>query len=144
MSKDNLKFIDNSDAIKVMMFKAAQECMIKACLVVQGQGKALAPTGETSALRDTLDYDVSIQNGQIVGLVGSPLTYAVYVEFGTGEFAENGSGRKGGWGYKTPDGEWHFTRGAKPRQFLRPAFRENKDNIIKIVGDHMGATFDGK
>ncbi len=65
------------------------------------------------------------------------------MEFGTGEFAENGSGRKGGWFFQSSDGKWHFTKGQRPQKFLRNAFRQNKNNIIEILGKEYGATFKG-
>lgn len=104
-----------------------------ACMVVQGQAKMLTKVGNSGELRDTINHQITVENDKIVGKVGSPLMYAPYVEFGTGEFAENGQGRKGGWAYKTPDGKWHFTKGMKPQPFLRPAFRQTKKQVQSIL-----------
>lgn len=135
-----LKFIDNSDAVKENIQRVTEKAMLSACLLVEGQAKMLAKV-VTGELRDKIRHNVKEQGSLVIGQVGSPLMYAIYVEFGTGEFAENGNGRKGGWRYKTPDGEWHFTRGGKPRPFLRPAFRQNKENIKKIFAKDLDANF---
>lgn len=66
--------------------------------------------------------------------IGSNKEYAGYIEFGTGEFAENKQGRKGGWVYKNPKtGDFVFTYGMKPKPFLRPAIYDNKQSIKKIL-----------
>lgn len=130
-----------SDEVKQNIKKVTEKAMLEACLLVEGQAKMLAPVGNSGELRDKISHNLNQQNDTIIGEVGSPLMYAIYVEYGTGEFAENGSGRKGGWRYKTPDGEWHFTRGMKPISFLRPAFRANKENIINIFKKDLNANF---
>lgn len=52
-----------------------------------------------------------IREDDLEGLVASDSMNAVYEEFGTGEYALNGKGRKGGWWYRDERGKWHFTRG---------------------------------
>lgn len=138
-----MKFEDNSGVVKKALKLAATKSMESACLLVEGQAKALAPVGSTGELRDKISHKVFEQNGKIVGQVGSPLMYAIYVEYGTGEFAENGAGRKGGWVYQDPSGEWFFTWGMEPQKFLRPAFRSNKKQVIKIIGDKFKTSFKG-
>ncbi len=135
------KFVDNSDKVMKHLREVSEKGLLEACLLIEGQAKMLAPVGGTEALRDKINHNIRHENGQIIGEVGSPLMYAIYVEFGTGEFAENGQGRKGGWAYKTPDGQFHFTRGMKPQSFLRPAFRENKENIKQIIAKELKKNF---
>ncbi len=61
----------------------------------------------------------------------------------TGEYAENGAGRKGGWVYKDSSGQWFFTWGQEPQPFLRPAFRRNKKEIEQIIGGKFKSSFKG-
>ncbi|WP_069286108.1 HK97-gp10 family putative phage morphogenesis protein [Aerococcus urinaeequi] len=135
------KFEDNSAKIKAMLESASEEAMEAAGLMIESQAKSLAPVGDSGELRDKINHTVSRENGVVVGKVGSPTDYSIYVEYGTGEMAENGAGRKGGWVYKAPNGKWYYTRGQKPKPFLRPAFRRNKKNIQDIVGKHYKAKF---
>lgn len=138
------KFTDNSAAVKKQLLQVSQSAMEAACLIVEGAAKANAPVGTSGELRDKIDHVVKQSGGIITGQIGSPTDYAMYVEYGTGEFAENGAGRKGGWSYQTPDGEWHHTDGMQPQPFLRPAFRENKANIENVIGREFKSTFNGK
>lgn len=94
-------------------------------------------------LRDSIDYQIKKEGARVVGIIGSPLQYAIYVEFGTGEFAENSAGRKGGWVYQDPSGEWYFTWGQEPNPFMRDAFRDNKQQIAEILGEEFKVTFPG-
>lgn len=47
--------------------------------------------------------------------------YPVYVELGTGIYATDGKGRKSPWVWRDKNGKYHFTRGIKPRHFMRNA-----------------------
>lgn len=144
VAKGGFQFEDNSGIVKKAMDLASQKAMEAATLYVEGQAKALAPVGDSGELRDKINHKVSKKNGNIVGTVGSPMTYAMYVEYGTGEFAENGAGRKGGWNYQDSSGEWFFTWGQDPQPFLRPAFRKNKQQIQSILGNSFKISFKGK
>jgi len=141
--KDGFKFEDNSNIVKKAMDAASERAMEAATLYIEGQAKSLAAVS-SGEMRDKIDHKVSKRNGNIIGTVGSPFMYAFYVEFGTGEFAENGAGRKGGWSYQDSSGEWFFTWGQDPQPFLRPAFRRNKQQIQSIIGGNFKTTFKGK
>ena len=127
-----MKFVDNSEAAKRELERAAIRGLIKASMLVEGQAVLLAPV-DKGGLRDSIGYKVD--ESELVAYIGTNCEYAIYVEFGSGEFAENGNGRKGGWVYKTPDGEVHFTYGMPPQPYLRPAFRKNQKAIRDILAD---------
>lgn len=137
------KFTDNSDEVMKQLLDCSEEAMEAACLIVEAQAKALAAVS-SGELRDKIDHTVKKENGKIIGKVGSPMFYAPYVEYGTGEFAENGAGRKGGWNYQDSSGEWFFTWGNEPQPFLRPAFRKTHKQVEQIIGQKFRTTFKGK
>lgn len=113
---------------------------------VEDSAKLLVPV-DTGNLRQSITHKVDEQDLSVI--IGTDVEYAPYMEFGTGEYAENGQGRKGGWFYvtdkpvvagwlkslgKLKDGRYlYFTYGSKPQPFLRPAILENKDVIRKIL-----------
>ena len=137
-----MKFVDKSKKVKGQLENVTEAALEAALLLVEGRAKLLT-TVETGQLRDKLDHNIRGEAGEYVGMVGSPLMYSFYVEFGTGEYAENGAGRKGGWAYKGPDGKFYFTYGQKPQPFLRPAFRKSKKEIEQLVGAKLSASFKG-
>ena len=128
-------FKDNSMEGKERLKKAAAKWLLQACILVEGQAVLLAPVA-TSRLKQSIDYIVD--DDELVGYVGTNVDYAIYVEFGTGDFAENGNGRKGGWMYKDPSGEWFFTWGIEPQPYLRPAFRQTKGQIEALAKSIFG------
>ena len=73
------------------------------------------------------------------GVVGNPLENAIWEELGTGEYALNGDGRKGGWFYKDEEGVGHFTHGKHPRRPFHKAYTSLKTKLIK----HMQDVFKG-
>ena len=128
-------FKDNSTAGKEKLKDASVRWLLEACILVEGQAVLLAPVA-TSRLKQSIDY--IIDEDELSGYVGTNVDYAIYVEFGTGEFAENGNGRKGGWMYKDPSGEWFFTWGMEPQPYLRPAFRQTKGQIEALAKSIFG------
>lgn len=128
-------FRDHSQEAKDAIQQATVRWLFEACILVQGQAILLAPT-QTARLKGSIDYQVD--EGELVGYVGTNVEYAIYVEFGTGEFAENGRGRKGGWVYQDPSGEWFFTWGQEPQPYLRPAFRQTRKEIESLAKEIFG------
>ena len=100
--------------------------------LVEDNAKLLCPV-DTGRLRESIIHKVDQQ--ELIAKVGTPVEYAPFIEFGTGEHAENGQGRKGGWFYTDDKGETHFTYGNKPQPFLRPALYNNINQINRIFKD---------
>ena len=64
--------------------------------------------------------------------IGSNYDNAIWEEFGTGDYALEGNGRKGGWFYEDEEGNGHFTHGKKPRRAFWNAFNSLKSSIIAM------------
>lgn len=63
--------------------------------------------------------------------IGSFDINAVYEEFGTGDYALKGDGRKGGWVYKSDkDGKYYHTNGKRPSRAFWKAYSSLKSPII--------------
>lgn len=106
--------------------------MGRACALVERSAKQKAPK-DTGALRNSIQSKVENNGFEVVGIVFTPLEYAPYIEYGTGLFAEEG-GRKTPWTYEDEKtGERIFTRGQKPKPYLRPALYENKEKITQLL-----------
>ena len=136
MVKNDFEIETNVDGVTKVIMQAAERALEAASIHMVGEVKDRAPV-ESGELRRSISRTIDNSGGKLVAKVGSNLQYAVYQEFGTGEFAENGAGRKGGWVYEGPDGKVYFTRGSKPKKFLRDAFRANKKNIKSIINAEM-------
>lgn len=85
---------------------------------------------DTSNLRGSISYVVDGEEKSVT--IGTPVEYAIYLEFGTGIYAENGQGRQTPWGYTNRYGETVFTWGTRPRRFLRRAFEDNLSKLAEV------------
>lgn len=79
-----------------------------------------------------------VDESALEATVGSPLENAIWEEFGTGEYAYEGNGRKGGWAYEDDAGDWHFTKGKKPNHTLQKAFDSKKAAITNRAKQIFG------
>ena len=59
--------------------------------------------------------------------------YAEFLEFGTGKYNEEGSGRSGKWRYQDAEGVWHTTEGSRPYPFIRPAWAAHEGDFMKLA-----------
>lgn len=72
-----------------------------------------------------------------VATIGSSDENAIWEEFGTGEYALKGNGRKGGWSYKDAKGDWHHTYGKKPSRAFFKAFTSLKNKLITKIQNSL-------
>lgn len=75
--------------------------------------------------------------GQYEAIIGSSEQNAIWEEFGTGEYALNGNGRKGGWAYEDETGAWWFTHGKKPSRAFWKAYTSLKSKIIQRIQEAL-------
>ena len=66
-------------------------------------------------------------------VVGPQVNYGIYVEYGTGIYAEAGNGRKTPWVYRGADGRFYRTVGMRPRPYMRPAFDANRARVVETI-----------
>lgn len=75
----------------------------------------------------------SMMAGTFIAEVGSDYENAIREEFGTGEYAQNGDGRKGGWVYRDDWGCYWFTLGKPPKRPLFNTYTSKKNSIVKRI-----------
>ena len=107
--------------------------MRTATLLVQRSAKIKSPV-DTGRLRASITPEVRWNGNMVIGAVGSDVKYAPFVELGT----------KPHFVPKKYIGVWARRHGfedrglfvsGKAQPFLQPAFEENADRIVKILGD---------
>lgn len=125
-----VKFTDNSVKVKGALNDAVIAYLYAASGELESQVKRNTKIG-SGQLKNSWTYKVDESKG--VSTIGSPLENAIWEEFGTGEFALHGDGRKGGWFYKDDKGKWHHTYGKKPRRAFQSAFNTQKNALIRLA-----------
>lgn len=130
-----VKVTINVDKIKTRVMVTAKKATTEMAKDIRGatQDNSRVDSGKT---RGSYNYRsrYRMREKRAISWIGSKSMNAVYEEFGTGEFAENKDGRKGGWVYyNEKDGKFYFTYGKSPNKPLRRAVSEKKDNLADIT-----------
>lgn len=155
----DVQFINNSVKVKKALNDKGVAWLYEACGELEAQTKrnSKVVTGKTKG-----SYQHNVDESSLEGVVGSSYENAIWEEFGTGEYALNGDGRKGGWFYpvdnsskikRNKDGsirknskykketEFYFTLGKRPKRPMFKAFTALKGKLIrraqKIFGDKL-------
>lgn len=102
--------------------------------------------------QDNLDEQDAVDTGRLKGSVeygfvnderiaiGTNVEYGIYVEYGTGKYAEKG-GRQTPWVYKDSNGNFRMTEGMRPRPYLKPSVTEHKEKIKQFIENKIQDEF---
>lgn len=147
-----IEFEDYSAKVKDAMDDAIIAFLYEAGGELESQSRRNSAVGKVGGGQTKGSYSYKVDEGKGEVRVGSPLENAIWEEFGTGEHALHGDGRKGGWyipigsggiseavveayGFKVVEGKhdkkFAFTRGKKPKRPMFKAFEAKKNKLIK-------------
>lgn len=134
MSK--IEFIDHTEEVKGLIAELAFGGLEEVAGELEARVKrnTKVKTGQT---KNSWQHKVtgSMMAGEYKATVGSDYQNAIWEEFGTGDYALNGDGRKGGWFYEDEEGNGHFTHGKRPRRPFHNAYTSLKNKLIKHLQD---------
>lgn len=116
-----------------------------ATLLVQRDAKKLSPVN-TGRLRASIMPELRVEGNTIMGVVGSSVLYAPFMEFGTGTPAGHSPhvppmGVLSGWAARhgmTAFAVWYaimMRGGLVPRRYLQQAFEDNREKIVSLIED---------
>lgn len=135
----NVEFTDNRIKVEAALDDAVIAFLYEAAGEVESQTKIAQTRVDTGQTKGAWTHHVDEDKGEAV--IGNPLENAIWEEYGTGEYALKGNGRKDGWFYEDEEGNGHFTHGKKPLRPLQKAFDKTKSKIIKRLGSILNQTF---
>ena len=92
---------------------------------------------DTGKTKNSWQHFVESDGNSHTATIGSAEENAIWEEFGTGEYALKGNGRKGGWSYKDEKGDWYRTTGKKPSRAFFNAFTSLKNKIINRIQNSL-------
>ncbi len=131
----SVEFQDFSVQVKESVGEKAAQFLEEAAAEIESAAKRNSRV-DTGQLKGSWDHQVNESAQEAT--IGSPLQNAIWEEFGTGEYAAGGDGRKGGWYYVDSEGNGHFTHGKKPNHTLQKAFDSTKAAIIRRAKQIFG------
>ncbi|PAD58257.1 hypothetical protein CHH92_20910 [Bacillus sonorensis] len=107
------------DSFRDRVIRRVKRIIAETAEIIYGQAVALAPV-EDGNLKNSIE--VNYYDGGLKAKITVGASYAIYVEFGTGIYAEEGNGRKTPWVYFDEKlGRYVFTRGMRAQPFFFPA-----------------------
>jgi hypothetical protein len=133
MSK-NVTFTDNTAKVYAALDEAIIQLLTESGQLVQRNTVRNTPV-DKGQLKGSWDYIVDEDEQSVT--IGSPLENAIWNEYGTGEFAAKGNGRKGGWVYRDAEGNYYHTKGKKPRRSLEKGVDASKSAIQERAKEIM-------
>lgn len=125
-----VKFEDNSDLVKRLLEEACIAGLEEAASEIQTQAEKNTPV-DTGQLKGAWGHNVD--EAGLYADIGNTMEHAIWNEFGTGEYALDSKGRKGGWSYMDDEGKWKHTLGLPPRRMLWNAFISKRGTVKKIL-----------
>lgn len=133
----SVEFTDNSarvkSALKNKVSSALHECGGE--LVSGTRRNSRTDTGQT---KGSYEYKVVNGSNEATVYVGSNYKNAIWEEFGTGEYALNNDGRKGGWVYHSAKNDkYYHTTGKKPKRPLYNAFNSLRPSMLKLIRQRL-------
>lgn len=131
-----VEFTDNSKEVLAAMQEAAVRALEKCGLVAERYAKKLVPSpgkAGTGNLRNSISHKVD--EDEPAAYIGTNVEYALYIELGTGKYAEGG--RPTPWVYQDDEGKWHWTAGNPAQPFVKPAVADHAQTYRNIIEDEM-------
>lgn len=129
-----IKFEDNTARVEEELNDAIIAWLYEAAGELKSQTQRNTPV-DTGQLKGSWDYNVDESKRE--AKVGSPLENAIWNEYGTGQYALEGNGRKTPWKYQDVRGNWHTTTGKRPQRSLYKAFEQNKTKLKKALKNKL-------
>ncbi|EOZ2853476.1 HK97 gp10 family phage protein [Listeria monocytogenes] len=165
MSRNNITFEDNSIKIKNILNRQCVAYLYEAAGELEAQVKRNTAV-DSSSLKGSWKYKVD--ESAMVATIGSPQENAIWEEFGTGEYALNGDGRKGWWVYvkgsnkkshspkqyteekarqvvailRSKGLEAYMTKGKHPKRAFQKAFTSKKQGLIRRFASIISQGFE--
>ncbi len=120
---------DNTDLVHEALVRATVQALETIGMTAERYAKEETPV-DLGRLRNSIAH--AVQGNSVY--IGTNVEYASYVEFGTGIYASNGSGRQEPWVYyDEKTGKFRLTRGSKPHHMLRKAATEHTDEYKELI-----------
>jgi hypothetical protein len=133
MADIEFKFEDNSVVINKTMCNKVEALLLEVAaeLVSQTARNTKVKTGQ---LKGSWQANLTDDGEEYRADIGSLLERAIWYEFGTGDYALEGNGRKGGWAYEDEKtGETIWTHGMRPRRPFHNAYTTLKPKLIRHI-----------
>ena len=129
----DIQFLDHSAEVITEIEAALREFLEEAGGECESQAarNTRVKTGQT---KGSWDHRVI----EDTAYIGSDYENAIWEEFGTGEYALEGNGRKTPWKYQDAEGNWHTTTGKRGTRALFKAGQAMSPKLQSMISSKLG------
>lgn len=131
-----VQFFDNTIEVTGAIKEAALAFLEEAAGELEG---AAARNTRVDTTQTKGAWNHKIEESAMQAIVGNTLENAIWEEFGTGEYALHGNGRKTPWHYQDYRGNWHTTKGKRASRAFEKARTETEPKIVQAAKDKFGS-----
>lgn len=130
------KLMAKLDAIGGNSSEVIEKSIENVTVFVRDDARLRCPV-DSGDLRQSIDYEVTKEEGKVKGTVFTNTDYAPYVEFGTGPVGEASNEQAGityrqeKWLVNIPEVGLRYTEGQPAQPFMYPAIKDNVNQIEK-------------
>lgn len=131
----SVKFEDYSESVKQVIREKGIVWLEEASGELESQTKrnCAVVTGKTKG-----SFEHTVDDDDLQAFIGSNYDNAIWEEFGTGQYALEGNGRKTPWIYTDEDGKTHRTVGKRPKRMMHNAYQSLKNALISSAQERFG------
>lgn len=141
---ENIKGLDDLlkklAKLKVDVPKELEKTMDKNVKLVQAQAKLLVPT-DTGRLHNSITTEVKVLPSEVQGIVTAGTSYALFVEFGTGQVGRSTNTntevkvtyKDDKWLANIPGVGFRYVAGQPAKPFMYPALKATKNEVVKRI-----------
>ena len=86
---------------------------------------------DTGLLRDSFHTQYTNSDGVFIGTIVNDQEYLKFILYGTGIYHPNG--RQGGWVYQDRNGDYHFTYGIRPNDFIKTSLYDVRESLRQEI-----------
>lgn len=127
-----VKWTDNTSKVLADLQRQGMQFVSEGGQAIRSEMASRAPV-KLGNLKGSIQVETFVEDGIPTSETGPTAEYAQYVEYGTGIYAADGSGRKTPWRYKDEEGNWHVTSGQEAQPFAEPGFQAAKPQIDRLA-----------
>lgn len=127
-----VKWTDNTSKVLADLQRQGMQFVSEGGQAICSEMASRAPV-KLGNLKGSIQVETFVEDGIPTSETGPTAEYAQYVEYGTGIYAADGSGRKTPWRYKDEEGNWHVTSGQEAQPFAEPGFQAAKPQIDRLA-----------
>lgn len=137
----SVQFEDNSIQVKRAMDQALVAALHEVAGEVVSRTQRDSTVGKVGGGQTKGSWRYTLNESKLEATIGNPLENAIWEEFGTGEYALEGKGRKGGWYIPIGNGSGEISEAVVDAYHMKVVYGEDGKKFAHTKGKPPKRTF---